>query len=227
MIEQNNLQEQDEEGESPTLKPTLPEQKEAPRIEKTVKATEKKREKPKEPPKDYEIDDFEKEKKVRALIQISPSMRDKIKKEAQEKDVSRAVVVRTALDYYFANKDNIIKENPDKTEDIKKIQNAINESTNWLGSFDYEIFLSKLQEKELIGDEVWTEPLLEAYLIPKIHEAIESLLGLDQEALADNCNLCVDKLQLSGDKAKFIASKFGLEYGEQEVKDKGFFEGLI
>jgi len=222
-IPSENEEEYEETSETSTSKPRPAQIEKTVRTEETVKRQSKRREQPKE----SEIEDFE-DKKVLVQMNIHNSTKELIKKEAHERGVSRATVVRDSLSEHFRNKDKLINENPDQKENMEKIQSAIDLSVDWLGSFNMENFLALAQENKLVGDTVWTPETLEAYLIPKIREASKGFLS---PSIEDNCNECITALQLTNPKnLEFLAKQLGLTYAEEEQEvesEKGFFEELM
>ena len=220
-VSSENEEEYEETIETLTSKPR-PKPIETPRTEETIKPTEKKREKPKE----TEVEDFE-DKKILVQMNIHTSTKDLIKKEAHERGVSRATVVRDALTEHFRNKDKLINDNPDQKETMEKIQSAMDMSTDWLGGFSMEDFLALAQENELVGDKVWTPKILEAYLIPKIREASKGFLS---PSIGDNCNECITTLQLGKENCEFLAKQFVLNYVKEEAElesKKSFWDEVV
>jgi len=207
---EQTLQEDEEFTSEPTLEPI-----------KTLSREEYGREKkPEEIKRNLDTEDLEEaDKKTRVLMNIPDSIYQKIKDEAHERDISRASVVREALREYFAGLENVEKRNPNKTDEIEKIKGLIDESTDWFGRFDLDHFLENAQEQELVGDEVWTQELLEAYLIPKIRQASEGLLS---PSLDENCNKCITALQLGEENVKFLAEKLGLDITEEHEIEETF-----
>lgn len=165
-----------------------------------------------------QAEDLDLEDKKRVLMNIPEATYQKIKDEAYERDTSRATIVREALTEYFANLENV-EGNPDNTEIIGQIKKVIDESTDWFGNFNLEKFLANAQKKDLVGDEVWTPEVLEAYLVPKLRQASERLLSDD---LHENTNTTIEALQLGEENAKFLAEKLGLELVEQGETEKPF-----
>lgn len=162
-------------------------------------------------------------KKKRVTFSIPTVQLEKLKKEAYEKNVTIASIIRESVSNHFLNLETV-KSNPDNTETIQKIEACMKEATGFFGSFDLEEFLELAKANKLSGD-IWTPELLETYLVPKLRQASEGLLSND---LAENTNATFEALQLDEKNKEFLAQKLGLELEKRgEVKEKSVIETLI